>query len=307
MISPDFIFKAFVSSSLSAVIILVLILLIRKQRWHRPSPKTMQLLWMLALVKLLIPVAPESPISLFNLLPQPIAEWQLENQTSMLHLGSTSAFLAGTEQNTAEAQSANELQQYSPQIAAAPSGADKHIAAGSQTSSSYENSHKPFSWFKAAGWIWLCGILIISCYYLVVHIRFRGRLLSSRELAGAQTSSILEEVRKGLGITRAIPVYEAEDIRSPFLYGVWKSEIYIPKDIAAIANARQLRHIFAHELSHYKRKDLWHNLLWMLAAILHWYNPLVWLVVKKASSDRETACDASTLEALGEREATPSR
>ncbi|OBR65640.1 hypothetical protein A7K91_13745 [Paenibacillus oryzae] len=305
MISPDFIFKAFVSSSLSAVIILVLILLIRKQRWHRPSPKAIQLLWMLALVKLLIPVAPESPISLFNLLPQPIAEWQLENQTSMLHPGSTSAFLVGTEQSTAEAQSANELQQYSPQIAAAHAGADKHIAAGSQTSSSYENSHKPFSWFKAAGWIWLCGILIISCYYLFVHIRFRRRLLSSRELAGAQASSVLEEVRKGLGITRPIPVYEAEDIRSPFLYGVWKSAIYIPKDIAAIANARQLRHIFAHELNHYKRKDLWHNLLWMLAALVHWYNPLVWLAVKKASGDRETACDASTLEALGEREATP--
>jgi hypothetical protein len=70
------------------------------------------------------------------LLPQPIAEWQLENQTSMLHPGSASAFLTSTEQNTTAAHSANELQRYSPQIADAPAGADKPKAAGSQTISS---------------------------------------------------------------------------------------------------------------------------------------------------------------------------
>ncbi|MHA7967320.1 M56 family metallopeptidase [Paenibacillus sp. CAU 1782] len=308
MITPDILFAGFLSSSLSAALILALIFLIRKRLWKRPSPKALQLLWMLALIKLLVPLAPESPVSVLNLLPEPISQWQRETQASILQPASTSAPSTGKEQNTADAAIGHALPENASQAQFATADMDRSAFPGSvldALNGSYDNNHKPFSWLKAAGWIWLGGMLILSSYYLLIHLGFRKRLLRRREPAGAIIKAVFEAARKELGITKAIPVYEIERIRSPFLYGVLKPEIYIPKDIAAIADSRQLYHIFTHELIHYKRKDLWRNQLWMLAAILHWYNPLVWLAVKKASSDRETACDASSLEALGEREATP--
>lgn len=47
---------------------------------------------------------------------------------------------------------------------------------------------------------------------------------------------------------------------------------------------------------------LW-NLLGSLAATIHWFNPLMWLAIRRMKIDREVACDAYVLEVLGEEEA----
>ncbi len=106
-----------------------------------------------------------------------------------------------------------------------------------------------------------------------------------------------------MNIRGQVHAYETRHLRSPCLYGLWKPKIYLPEDIIMITDSNQLTHILMHELTHYKRKDLWFNALWILAVGMHWYNPVVWLVARKMKADQEVACDASVLEALGEQEA----
>ncbi|MCY9517629.1 M56 family metallopeptidase [Paenibacillus apiarius] len=50
--------------------------------------------------------------------------------------------------------------------------------------------------------------------------------------------------------------------------------------------------------------NLWFNFLWTLTAVLHWFNPFVWLSMKKIKADREVACDAGVLEMLDEHESS---
>ncbi|MCM3340611.1 M56 family metallopeptidase [Paenibacillus sp. MER TA 81-3] len=116
--------------------------------------------------------------------------------------------------------------------------------------------------------------------------------------------SILEACKKKLGITKTIPIYETTRLHSPCIYGLTKPRIYLPADIVTIADSRQLMHIILHELTHYKRTDLWFNFLWTLTAVLHWFNPFVWLSLKKIKADREVACDAGVLEMLDEHESS---
>jgi hypothetical protein len=60
--------------------------------------------------------------------------------------------------------------------------------------------------------------------------------------------------------------------------------------------------IFLHELAHVKRGDILLN--WVIIAVrsLHWFNPLVWLALRRLRADRELVCDAMVLTRLGSAE-----
>lgn len=77
--------------------------------------------------------------------------------------------------------------------------------------------------------------------------------------------------------------------------------IYVPKFIFKFSNS-DVKYMLTHELIHYKRKDLYFNLLTISALLIHWFNPLVWILVNKIKNCREYACDAGVLEFLGEEE-----
>ena len=58
---------------------------------------------------------------------------------------------------------------------------------------------------------------------------------------------------------------------------------------------QQLAFIFRHELAHYKRRDLWIKWMFLLVQSVHWFNPLVHILAKKANLDLENACDDTVL------------
>jgi len=75
--------------------------------------------------------------------------------------------------------------------------------------------------------------------------------------------------------------------------------------ISEAVNEQLLKHVVAHELAHYKRKDMIWNMVGSLVFAVHWMNPFVWFMLRQMKADRELACDACVLEALGEEEAVP--
>ena len=56
--------------------------------------------------------------------------------------------------------------------------------------------------------------------------------------------------------------------------------------------------IFRHELTHYKRGDLWLKLLLVAARSVHWFNPLVRLLTRFAQEDIELACDDAVVRGM---------
>ena len=114
----------------------------------------------------------------------------------------------------------------------------------------------------------------------------------------------LKRRRNGLEGTGApIPVYLAEGLASPCLFGVFQPAVYVTPE--AVKNPDILRHVLAHELTHYAHKDHIWSLLRILALALHWYNPLVWLAVVLSKRDGELACDEGAVARLGEGERIP--
>lgn len=137
--------------------------------------------------------------------------------------------------------------------------------------------------------IWLAGTALAALVILTSNLRFARRLRKRRER--------LED------IDSPIPVYVAEGLPSPCLFGVFRPAVYVTPQAAEGEDT--LRHVLAHELTHYAHKDHLWSLLRCFSLALHWYNPLVWLAVVLSKQDGELACDEGAVARLGEAERIP--
>jgi len=93
-------------------------------------------------------------------------------------------------------------------------------------------------------------------------------------------------------------IYVSGKINSPAIYGVFCPKIIIPKGY----EQRDMNYILAHESAHIQRKDNLWRIVAFISASIHWFNPFVWLFLKKFLEETELACDEQVLVDCGEDE-----
>jgi len=89
-------------------------------------------------------------------------------------------------------------------------------------------------------------------------------------------------------------VYVSAHVTGPALFGIIRPRIVIP----AYMETEDLDYVLLHENTHARRKDNLFRCTALLTAALHWYNPLVWLFLKRFFEDMELACDESVVSKL---------
>lgn len=138
------------------------------------------------------------------------------------------------------------------------------------------------------GWIWAAGTAVMALVLIIANTRFASRL---------------RRVRRPLeGTAAPVPVYVAPGLPSPCLTGLFRPAVYVTEEAAA--SPAMLRHVLAHELTHYNHRDHLWSVLRGAALAVHWWNPLVWLAVVCSRRDGELACDEGALKQLGDGERT---
>ncbi len=65
---------------------------------------------------------------------------------------------------------------------------------------------------------------------------------------------------------------------------------------------QELNFIFRHEVCHLQRCDIHTKVFLAFCLAFCWFDPLVWLAVRRASEDLELSCDELVLEGLGREE-----
>ncbi|MCM1175540.1 MAG: DUF4825 domain-containing protein [Blautia sp.] len=142
-------------------------------------------------------------------------------------------------------------------------------------------------WHEAIQKIWYAGMALSGLWMAAVNFRFMRGLYKSR----------LRYAREDY----ELPVYTAAGLFSPCLYGLpGKMAVYLPEEEAG--DEKRVKHILAHELCHYKHKDVWWSLLRCILLIVYWFDPLVWLAAVLSKQDCELACDEAAVRMLGEEE-----
>ncbi len=99
-----------------------------------------------------------------------------------------------------------------------------------------------------------------------------------------------------MGIKKPVELCANPQISSPLLKGAFHPCIVLPSvDIPE----KDFRYIILHELTHYKRKDMFYKWLVQATVCLHWFNPLVQLMGREITKACEFSCDEAVLAQIG--------
>ncbi len=98
------------------------------------------------------------------------------------------------------------------------------------------------------------------------------------------------------GVKKPIELCVNPLVSSPLLIGFFHPCIVLPgTDIPE----KDFRYIVLHELTHYKRRDMFYKWLVQITVCLHWFNPLVHLMSREITKACEFSCDEAVLAKMG--------
>ena len=122
--------------------------------------------------------------------------------------------------------------------------------------------------------LWLAGVAAMLLYALVTSLRLRRQV--------------------GAAVETLPGVFLCDELRTPFIFGVFRPRIYLPSGLTAAQQAS----ILAHERAHLRRRDHWWKPLGFLLLSVYWFNPAIWVAYILLCRDIESACDEKVLRDL---------
>ena len=257
----------------SSVLILLLAVLRRALR-GRIHPGVQYALWLLVAARLLIPGA---------LFPAPVSVMGAAEELRTTILAAETAPVGQPVQTPADGPSASIVTQpadgpSAPFVAQKPDGPSAAFQMKPVGVVQTENILQ---------WIWMAGMAVTGGVMAASNLVFYLRLRKTRKRL----------ILPAAPWTGKLPVYEAEGLASPCLFGLFRPAIYLNE---AAMETEHPEHILAHEYAHYRHGDHLWSILRSVCLVVHWYNPLVWWAAELSRRDCELACDAAALRRLGE-------
>jgi len=144
--------------------------------------------------------------------------------------------------------------------------------------------------------VWAAGAVLTVLWYAVSHLRFLrwlGRWGSP--VINAQTIRLFNTLGDELELNRRPELLVCTGLRVPILVGVLAPKLLLPE---GEMGENALRYSLLHELTHFKRRDIWMKSLALLVNAVHWFNPLMWYMTRLVERDTELACDEAALKKL---------
>ncbi|WP_419893201.1 BlaR1 family beta-lactam sensor/signal transducer [Oceanobacillus kimchii] len=149
----------------------------------------------------------------------------------------------------------------------------------------------------AAG-IWIAGALVLAVFSIRAWVNLRSIKKSISQVENKDIMNLFKQSKQQLNISKNIILGVSNIVRSPLTFGLGKTFVVLPANFEEWLSKEDIKHIFLHELNHYKYKDIPTNYLMVFFQIIYWFNPLIWLAFKEMRLDREIACDHAVLMSL---------
>lgn len=139
--------------------------------------------------------------------------------------------------------------------------------------------------------LWLAGAAGLTLWHLASHRRFRRYLRRWAEPV-EDTSALaqLETQKTRLGLKASVSLAVCTGVDSPMLAGLFHPVILLPRAPGA-GGLEELSLVLLHELCHLRRRDILYKALLYAAGSFHWFNPLVWVMIRQGVRDMELCCD----------------
>jgi beta-lactamase regulating signal transducer with metallopeptidase domain/Flp pilus assembly secretin CpaC len=124
------------------------------------------------------------------------------------------------------------------------------------------------------------------------------RTVATAQAPDAALQQTLERASAEAGLVRAPRVRIVDPMVSPALCGLLRPAILLPKVLVDSLPETRIRGVLLHELIHLRRGDVWVNCAQTLLQVVYWWHPLVWLANARIRQLREEAVDDAVMVAM---------
>ncbi len=165
--------------------------------------------------------------------------------------------------------------QQTPQINSGISAVDTYVNSSLPTPAPVASVNPLQIYVEIGAYLWLLGIAVMLIYSIVSIRILKNRLKNARYIEQN--------------------IYETDNLKTPFVLGIFRPRIYIFTGLSA----EEKSYIIRHEQIHICRRDHIIKPFSFLVLSLHWFNPLVWIAFVLMSTDMELSCDERVLGEMG--------
>lgn len=272
----NLIFKTVLSMSLSGALLISAFLLAGWLLRGKLGRQWQYYIWMIVLLRLFLPFGPE--VSLMG-------------QVNRVADGALAQMAQDPDWNTGtgiRVSAGQELLQNDPQFTAE----EQEGAVTGNGESQPADSRETYLWI-----IWLAvvlGMLIRKISMYQSYIRYVTA--AAKPIDDAALLDGLAAAMQKMGIGRSMELCVNPLVSSPMLAGYLHPCIVLPREDVS---EQEFQYIAMHELTHYKRRDIWYKWMVQFAVCLHWFNPLVHVMSREIDRACEFACDEAVVRKMG--------
>lgn len=147
--------------------------------------------------------------------------------------------------------------------------------------------------------IWLAVACFLMMRELVKHVR-RLRLVAgyAETKMTEEHEAFLTGFKEEYGVRRRVLLYQGERDKPTVTSGVFRLVILCGREIGS----RESEFLIRHEMVHIRRLDAFWKMLIQFVKFLHWYNPMMWLLLDELDRVCEISCDETAARKLSEEE-----
>ena len=142
--------------------------------------------------------------------------------------------------------------------------------------------------------LWVSGFVFSLAKNFIQYRNFKKIVKRwAKEVNDPYILESFEFVKAKMGLeNKNIGLLVVSTLSTPMLTGLTEPVILLPEKPIA---DDEMELILEHELTHYKHKDLWVNLIAVLALSIHWFNPILYFCLPAIYGDGESYCDETVL------------
>lgn len=270
------IFITVIETSIIGTIAGLIILLLRVILKNKINRRWIYLLWIIVIIKLMVPFGPKSNLSIFNSFNNiKIATNTNSNVNTNInsYINTESDYVNNNDKTT------------------------NNIDTPKYNSKETDK----FNIMNFMSNIWFITFVTLSVVFLSTYFIMKNKIKQSCFTYDKKLKEILIKYKNKLKIKADVNIIVNDYIKTPAIIGIFKPTILIPINTEQL-ESKELEYIFIHELAHLKRKDNIINFLLTINQCIHWFNPFVWYMSKIIRQDMELATDELVLSTINHDE-----
>ncbi|MED1378994.1 methicillin resistance protein [Bacillus mycoides] len=278
---PHF-FDWLIETSLMASILVGFILCIKVLFRNKLTPRWQYMLWIVLMIRLLLPWSPDSSYSIYSLLSYSSSV----SEVIPKNMPSTESIVNIETNHTVELESNSETvtKNGEPEV---------NASAEQQTT---------FSLYKLALYVWLAGVIVLAVITFITNRRLYSYIKKQADITDEQVVTVFNRCKQSMKMKKAVSLRLAGKIASPTVFSFFRPKVLLSKKHMKVLNEQQLQYVFYHELAHIKRNDVAVNWIMYSLLLLNWFNPILWYAYFCMREDQELACDAYALTFIDKEE-----